>query len=809
MLEGLAGKVQTYAVQIIVIVIVITILFSGVLPRIEVLTNWEDFYPDNEVVGDLNRVNANFGRASKFHYVYVENLDGGDVLSPASLREQYNVTLKAQNVTGVEDVVSVAGFINEGWRFVFNKSEDENIISATDFEIEWVKGVAVSIYQANFTGELPIDIEIEEVQELMATLLPSDFDPVNPKANATLIVVMIYGAFDEPHFKKFSLEIKDTLEEMDLEQIRVYQTSNALLTYDVDQSVWNTTITLGIAVFILIVFLLAFSFRDYTYVLLPITTLIIVAIWTFGTMVVLGIKFTVVEVAVLPLVVGLGIDYSVHISRRYQEELKKGKDVSLALSQSVIKVGSALSLAVATTIIAFFSNLFSEIGPIRNFGVLVGLGIFYAFFLTLTFQVAARYLFDAKRGAKILGKREKEKQVLDKGMSFGAITVKRFSMPVVMAVIVLTILGGIAATAVETEFSLEDFVPQDWSTMRTTNLIRDNFASASYSQDYILLEGNITEPELIGNIGDMEGNIQDDTHIVKIEVLGEERLRVDSIRKYLAEAISKNQSLGERFRLTPMGLPYDNCTENEIIGIFSYLYTNSSYSEKVRSVLHMNDDGIFDATVIRVFVSADKTDDARRVHTQLKDDVTGTSDVEEKVTGETVLVITTIDSFQRSQIISTAFSVILSALVLMVVYRNFLLGVIAVVPVAISTIWILGTMTLLGISINVFTVMVTALTIGLGIDYSIHIIQRFREERKTQNPRRSMQITIERTGSAIFISALTTICGFAVLLLSPMPLTQHFGIITAATIVYSFDLAVFVLPILLVAWALVLDKKKK
>jgi len=152
--------------------------------------------------------------------------------------------------------------------------------------------------------------------------------------------------------------------------------------------------------------------------------------------------------------------------------------------------------------------------------------------------------------------------------------------------------------------------------------------------------------------------------------------------------------------------------------------------------------------------------------------------------------------------------VILSALVLMLVYRNFLLGLIAVVPVAISTIWMLGTMALLGISINVFTVMVTALTIGLGIDYSIHIIERFREERKKLSPHKSMQTTIERTGSAIFISAITTICGFAVLFLSPMPLTQHFGIITAATIVYSFGLAVFVLPILLVAWALALERRK-
>jgi predicted RND superfamily exporter protein len=395
-------------------------------------------------------------------------------------------------------------------------------------------------------------------------------------------------------------------------------------------------------------------------------------------------------------------------------------------------------------------------------------------------------------------------------MTFGALTVKRYSIPVIVVVLVLTSLAAVAATDLEREFSLEDFVPQDWPTMRTTDLIRDHFASASYTQEYIYLEGNISKPEVIENIATMENNIADDKHVVKVQLAGEETVKVESIRKFMAEAIKRNQSLEVRFNMNSNGLPATGCTEDDIQGIFYYLFTNQTYQEKVKSVLHYDtDENRFDATVIRVFVSAKKTSDARVVYSQLRDDVVKTQNIVAKVTGETVIVITTIDSFQHSQLVSTAFSVILSALVLMVVYRNPILGLIAVVPVAISTVWILGTMYLLGISINVFTVMVTALTIGLGIDYSIHIIERFREEGKKLSPQKSMQATIERTGSALFISALTTICGFAVLLLSPMPLTQHFGIITAATIMYSFDLAVFVLPILLVAWALVAKRRSK
>jgi len=806
MLEGLAGKVQTYAVQIIVAVVVITILFSGTLPSIKILTNWEEFYPDNEVVRDWDKVNNNFGRASKFHYVYIEAKDGGDVLSPKALREQYNITLEAQNVTGVEDVISVAEFMNLGCEF-FNRTK--NLLNASDSDIEYVKKFAVSLYKENFTGELPIDIDIEEVQMLMATLLPMDFNPDNPSANATLIVVMIYGAYDEPDYKKISLRVRDAINGMSFEHIKVEQTSNALLTHEVDQTVWETTIILGLAIFILIVILLAISFRDYTYVLLSVVTLIIVAIWTFGTMVLLGVKFTVVEVAVLPLVVGLGIDYSVHISRRYQEELKNGRDVSQALSQSVKKVGSALSLAVATTIIAFFSNFFSEIEPIRNFGILVGLGIFYAFFLTLTFHCAVRYVLDYKKKGKIRKTVKKDYEVLGRGMTFGALIVKQHPVPVIAVVLVITVLATLALPGVETEFSLEDFIPQDWPTMRTTEIIRNQFASAGYSQEYILIEGNISRPEVIENIAVMEENIADDRYVVRVQLLGEERIKIESIRKFMAEAIKDNLTLAGEFNITEQGTPDEDCTENDIQGILYYLFFNQTYQDKVRSVLYYNEEEKhFDATVIRIFVIAKETSEARTVYNQLKDDIENIDGASSKVTGDTILVITTIDSFQRSQIVTTMFSVILSALVLMIVYRNLLLGLIAVVPVAISTVWILGTMFILGISINVFTVMVTALTIGLGIDYSIHIIERFREEAKKHRAKKSMQITIERTGTAIFISAITTICGFAVLFLSPMPLTQHFGIITAATIVYSFVLAVFILPILLVAWALSREKNK-
>ena len=139
-------------------------------------------------------------------------------------------------------------------------------------------------------------------------------------------------------------------------------------------------------------------------------------------------------------------------------------------------------------------------------------------------------------------------------------------------------------------------------------------------------------------------------------------------------------------------------------------------------------------------------------------------------------------------------SVVLAAIVLTIIYRNLELGLIATLPTILATIWIMATMWYVGITLNVLTVMVTALTVGLGIDYAIHIVERYREEIEHKSERQALESTIKLTGSAILISGLTTVCGFAVLFLSPMPLVRNFGIITAATIVYSIIIAIFVLP---------------
>jgi predicted RND superfamily exporter protein len=107
-------------------------------------------------------------------------------------------------------------------------------------------------------------------------------------------------------------------------------------------------------------------------------------------------------------------------------------------------------------------------------------------------------------------------------------------------------------------------------------------------------------------------------------------------------------------------------------------------------------------------------------------------------------------------------------------------------------------MAVIGLKWNVLTVMVTALTLGIGIDYSIHMWRRFEVELSRRNNHwDALRASISTTGVALIMSALTTALGFLVLMFSPMPVIQDFGLITAITVLFSLVLALVLLPVVM------------
>ena len=618
---------------------------------------------------------------------------------------------------------------------------------------------------------------------------------------STLMMVPVNGSLSTIHLENVSRTIVQAMKDFDDEynQITLNATGSSIIEYEINEVSMEANSLVIPLIFLVISLILFINFRKPSYVIIPLLGLTIAIIWLFGTMVLLGLPFMVMEVALIPMLMGLGVDYSVHLFHNYRVEIGKGQPPQEAISLSIREIGMPLLLATVTTFIAFLSFLTASMIPLRDFGILCAIGIAYTFIIAITFQAALRYLID--RSSKY-----KENKILQKKnrgtfMKRTEQVVCRHPLVVLLITIGVTLIMILGFLNINTGFRTEEFLPQENPSVVVMNTISDEFPLSSQEQEYILLEGDIATRQTLVGIRQTRENLKDDSYVLKTLA---DTPKTVSILTIMEKAVKNNGSLEDMYSLDQSGIPQ---TDDQVQSFFSYLYDSDLYGYETREVLHRIGD-YYDATLITVYTTIFSEDSGEVnkameiVYEDLQTDIENNfNDTYAMVTGENSMMFIIMESMTESQIISTAICLILAALVLIIAYRNILLGLITMIPVSISAIWIIGTMYFIGYSLNVMTIMITSLTIGLGITYAIHAVERFRlTADKTGDVFKAVSETIGHTGTALFIAAITTISGFGMLIFTPVPIEQQFGVITAITILYAFLTSIFILPPVLLYW---------
>ncbi len=157
-----------------------------------------------------------------------------------------------------------------------------------------------------------------------------------------------------------------------------------------------------------------------------------------------------------------------------------------------------------------------------------------------------------------------------------------------------------------------------------------------------------------------------------------------------------------------------------------------------------------------------------------------------------------IDAITGSMVISVPLAMLLCLIVAGLVMRSVRLSLASVIPIALVITWLLGFMRAFGYDLNVVTATIAAISVGVGIDYSIHFTMRFREEwRRSADRLQAIRLAAGATGTALILSAATSITGFALLALAPMPVFAAYGLLTAVMIALSLLASLTVLPSLL------------
>jgi predicted RND superfamily exporter protein len=159
----------------------------------------------------------------------------------------------------------------------------------------------------------------------------------------------------------------------------------------------------------------------------------------------------------------------------------------------------------------------------------------------------------------------------------------------------------------------------------------------------------------------------------------------------------------------------------------------------------------------------------------------------------------TADSILETLVIALGAVAVLLVLVYRVVVGSATLGAVTALPIALVTALVVGGMWLLEVPLTLLTALLLSLVIGIGIDYNIHVSDRYAQEREKGRPvHEALVEATTGTGGALLGSTLTSAGAFSALLLHPHPQFQSFGTLVVLAMGTSFVVAVFVLPSLLV-----------
>lgn len=514
------------------------------------------------------------------------------------------------------------------------------------------------------------------------------------------------------------------------------------------------------------------------------------------------------------LLIGLGVDYAIHLTSRYREEIGQGKMVDGAMTGAVTSVGVALFLATITTVIGFLTNVFNPVPALKDFGILAAVGITVAFLLMLTFVPSVRILLDrrAERNGDLpVGALQAHgDRLLPRVMEKLALLAEHAAIPTLIVALALGAGGFYGFTQLETRFSFTDFLPDDSEYVETLDVLADEFGGGFGEQTQVLVEPTDAKP--------IDAEVHNALVAANADLVAiEDVSTVESEQGEFANASSPISVLGQLLAGGPETAPPDVLIAAEQVGMaqdltvspeadVSALYEAilAAAPEQAAAVIAM-DDGRIDGLRWDITTTAgESVTDLRRG----LDSTFGTVDVlgaSAVATSDNIIGDAVVTELTESQSVSLFITIGVAALVLMVSFllesRRWFLGVITIAPVALVVLWTYGLMFLTGIPFGPVTATIAALAIGIGVPFTIHIARRFQEDRRSNDDvDAAMRSTMRHTGGALAGSAFTTMAGFGVLITSSLTPFRQMGQVTVYAIGLSLVAAVLVLPSMLALW---------
>lgn len=510
-------------------------------------------------------------------------------------------------------------------------------------------------------------------------------------------------------------------------------------------------------------------------------------VWAFGLLGFLGVPVNFLMAAVFPLLMGIGDDYAIHLLHRYEEERCKKQTGPQAIQIALGRTGRAIALATATTAVGFVALFFAPSPPIRWFGLLSAASVVSALVITVTLIPALKQIFpEGPRTEQWPSARRifahPQASLVSRWLGrYAELLRGRAVMAVVVAVgVLLGAVGYWEGRSFQTyTVDYRRLLPPHYPAVALYTQINQEFRT--YDEVQLVLTGDIARLDVIRVL------LKDIPEALAASPYAH---TVTSLAHYVEDVRAANPQVAQGFMDRFVSDP-----DGAYRWLLSEVLARDSLRQRAEAYvlpIHASE-----KTVVRVgTMRFSDQEGVRRVTHDISQRLAPVMaklnelGIEARLTGIPFVEELGLDALHQSLTQSLAISFVLCLVVMAVALRSVWWGVIGLFPMVLVTGLILGTVSLLKLELNAATAIVAAISIGLGVDYAIHLMQRFREEC-------DLVRATARTGEALFAAFFTTASAFFVLMLSTITWNRDFGLLVGIAVFYAFVVTVFVFPGLL------------
>ncbi len=589
-------------------------------------------------------------------------------------------------------------------------------------------------------------------------------------------------------------EIRDVISKYG-ENAKIHLGGIPMIADDMMSFIKSDIIVFGVGVFIFIILTLWFIFRNFKWVIMPLTGCATSVIIMLGLLGLIGWKVTVISSNFIALMLILNMAMNIHITVRFLQIKKEFPTFTKkeAVLEACKKMMLPILYTVLTTICAFLSLILSNIKPIIDFGLMMTLGLIVSILVTFLLLPSLLSIFSNEDEINV---KDNQKSIITSLL--GSIA-KKNNFLIFGSTSLIIIASVIGIFKLEVENSFINYFDKKTEIYQGMKKIDNELGGTTPLNIILKFPSNDVEED--EEFAEWDEDNEDKNNKSKYWFTRDKMDKILKVHDYL-------DSLPEIGKVLSFG---------SILRVAEDLNKKELQSLEI-AVLYSKIPDDLKKEIISPYISVDA--DEARVSVRIKDSMEnlkrneliekinnelntklGLNKTEYQLAGVLILFNNLLQSLFKSQILTLGIVMIGIFTMFFILFRNITLSVIGVIPNFLAAFFILGIIGLMNIPLDMMTITIAAITIGIAVDNSIHYIYRFKEEfKKLNNYNKTLDECHRTVGIAILNTSITIVFGFSILVLSNFIPTIYFGVFTGLAMLLAMVSVLTLLPRLLLIY---------